>query len=224
MSKDRQAEMDISRTTVLLQAPTYGLRGWRAFEVRAKPDEVPTLHLSGWSGSQTRVCSPIADVDVLLRSCVTRSSKLYQVLASPADLMTGPLLELWGIWKETHGITWEHDVTSLLVSAFREAEREWEIELDSAPEDFPVDYFLGSVPGSQPKFLAREFDGRFVVGPTDEELQERYSLCLRLATQYRRLCEGNRPAVEAFAHESLQGWDLTPGERQWLVAKINLAR
>lgn len=217
--------MNISKTTVLLQTPTYELHSWHAFEVRANPEEAPTLHLAGWSGGQTRVCSPIAEVDVLLRSCLTRRSKLYSLLAPPAEeALDGSLLELWQKWKSLNHITWERDVTVQLESAFQNAQKEWGIDAGAVSPDFPTDYFLGSVSGVQPKVLAREIGGKLVVGPTAEELQDRHSLCLRLATQYWRSDETDRPAVEDFVYEFLEAWDLTPAERRWMVAKINLRK
>lgn len=214
--------MDISKTTVLLQAPTYELHSWRAFQVRAQPDETPTLHLAGWSGGQTRVCSPIAGVDVLLRSCLTRRSKLYSLLAPPAEgALDRSLLELWQKWKSINHITWELDVTDELGCAFQSAQNEWGLEAEAVPDDFPTGYFAGTVSGSQPKLLARRIGDEFVVGPTAEELQERHGLCLRLAVQYQRLDESNRPTADDFVHESLQYWDLTPAERRWILARIN---
>lgn len=215
--------MDISRTTVLLQTPTYELHSWHAFEVRAQPEEVPTLHLAGWTGGRTRVCSPIAEVDVLLRSCLTRRSKLYSLLAPPAgEALDGSLLELWQKWKSINHITWERDVTDELESAFQSAQKQRGIDAGAVSPDFPKDYFLGSVSGVQPKLLVREIGSKLVVGPTAEELQHRHDLCLRLALQYQRLDEADRPAVEDFVYGSLGAWDLTPSERQWMVARLHL--
>lgn len=216
--------MDISRTTVFLDLPTFNLYEWRAFQVRTQPDEVPTLHLAGWTMHGTRVCSPIADIDVLLRFCLTRSEKLYNLLAPPAgsDSVDEKVLSLWKTWKSRNRITWQRDVTSELESAFLEAEKTWGIDAETVPDAFPSDYFLGAVPGAQPKLLAREIDGKLIVGPTGEELQGRYDLCLRLSTQYWRLEEGDRPTAEDFVNEFLEMWDLTPSECQWMVARLHL--
>ncbi|MDR5879425.1 hypothetical protein [Caballeronia sp. LZ032] len=51
------------------------------------------------------------------------------------------------------------------------------------PDDFPREPDLGSVTGVQPKLLVREVNGRYVSGPTDEELWERYDTCEDLANQ-----------------------------------------
>lgn len=218
--------MDISRTTILLDVPTFNFYEWRAFEVRAQPGEKPTLHLAGWTSSGTRVCSSIADIDVLLRFCLTRSGKLYNLLAPPtdADSVDEVVLSLWETWKSRNRITWERDVTDELESAFQNAQLEWGINAGAVPTDFPTDYFLGAVSGVQPKLLAREIGGKLVVGPTAEELQHRHDLCLRLALQYQRLDEADRPAVEDFVYESLGAWDLTPAERRWILARINAMR
>ncbi|WP_143093244.1 hypothetical protein [Polaromonas sp. OV174] len=51
------------------------------------------------------------------------------------------------------------------------------------PPDYPRNPYSSGVGGAQPKFVAREIDGRFVVGLTEEELQERYAICLDLIQQ-----------------------------------------
>jgi len=86
-----------------------------------------------------------------------------------------------------------------------------------------MDYFLGAVSGVQPKLLAREVDGRYVVSPTSQELQERYKLCLRLAAQYRRHTATLRAEtlnLEVFFYETLAGWGLSTQERHWLTENI----
>jgi len=47
----------------------------------------------------------------------------------------------------------------------------------SVPGDFPRCPFPSALPGAQPKYIAREVGGKYVVGLTDEELQERYDVC-----------------------------------------------
>mgnify|MGYP000228693231 CR=1 FL=1 len=218
--------MEISKRTVLLQEPDYVLQEWRAFEVLTSSNaarKIRTLHLMGWSYGNTRVCSAITDIDVLLRSCCTKSSNIYQMPVPPATCLSGPLLDLWGTWKARNRVIWEQDVTSELENEFREAESEWRIDANSVPKDFPTDYFLGAVSGMQPKLLARQSGGRYVVGPTSNELQERYKLCLRLAAQYRRHTAALRAETlksEAFVYETLAGWDLSTQERHWIVKNL----
>ncbi|NUY33826.1 hypothetical protein F0160_25465 [Paraburkholderia sp. JPY303] len=51
------------------------------------------------------------------------------------------------------------------------------------PEDFPRELWAGAASGSQPKVLARERDGRYVAGFTQDELWMRYDACEDLAQQ-----------------------------------------
>lgn len=50
----------------------------------------------------------------------------------------------------------------------------------TVPEDFPRSPFSSALPGAQTKFVAREIDGKFVVGLTEDELQQRYDTCIDL--------------------------------------------
>jgi len=50
----------------------------------------------------------------------------------------------------------------------------------SVPDDFPRYPFPGALPGAQTKYIAREVGGKFVVGLTPQELQERYDVCMLL--------------------------------------------
>ncbi|WP_322999263.1 hypothetical protein, partial [Castellaniella sp.] len=180
-------------------------------------------HLMGWSHGNTRVCSAITDIDVLLRSCCTKSANVYQMPAPPAVCLSGPLLDLWGTWKARNRVIWEQDVTRELENAFREAESEWRIDASSVPTDFPTDYFLGAVSGVQPKLLARKSGSRYIVGPTSQELQERYELCLRLAAQYRRHASSFGTGTmepQTFVSEALADWSLSTQERHWLVENL----
>ncbi|WP_322997093.1 hypothetical protein [Castellaniella sp.] len=131
---------------------------------------------------------------------------------------------MWQKWKAINHISWEQEVTSELASAFLDAERTWRINTEPVPADFPTGYFAGVVPGASPKFLARKIGDKYVVGPTAEELQARHGLCLRLALQYSRLDEAKRPPPEDFVYEALWGWDLTPAEQRWMIAKIITTR
>lgn len=218
--------MNVSKTTVLLNAPNYVLQEWRAFEVLTSANAaegVRTLHLMGWCRGNTRVCSSVTDVDALARSCLTKSSNLYQVKAPPAASLSGPLMDLWGTWKVKNRVLKERDITSEVEKEFRQAEEEWQICTRPVPEDFPTDYFLGAVSGVQPKLLVRESDGRYIVGPTSKELQERYKLCLRLAAQYRRYASTLRTVVmkpETFVYDTLAAWNLSMQERHWLVENL----
>lgn len=52
-----------------------------------------------------------------------------------------------------------------------------------APDDFPWDRTPPLLSGSQPKLAGRMINGRFVVGQTAEERDERWDLCEDLAQQ-----------------------------------------
>ncbi|HDR9140978.1 hypothetical protein ACRPM7_20745 [Burkholderia vietnamiensis] len=51
------------------------------------------------------------------------------------------------------------------------------------PDDFPREPWPALVPGSQPKVLVREKDGRYGAALTDDELWMRYESCEDLARQ-----------------------------------------
>lgn len=48
------------------------------------------------------------------------------------------------------------------------------------PADFPRELLLGAASGVQPKVLSRRIGEQYVVGLTDEELQEHYDVCVDL--------------------------------------------
>ncbi len=99
------------------------------------------------------------------------------------------------------------------------------------PADFPRDYFLGGVSGFQTKLLAREIDGRFVVGPTLDEVRERWSWVEEKAQQLAEdTLEGMRIGEIRFLmghyHSLERGilaarWDITPKERAWLIERVS---
>lgn len=99
------------------------------------------------------------------------------------------------------------------------------------PQDFPVDFMLGSVSGAQPKSLARKIGERFVVGPTDEEVLERW---LSVEDTAQRLASDTLQGMKIGEIKFLMshyigiersimatGWDLTPNERAWLMRRIS---
>lgn len=94
------------------------------------------------------------------------------------------------------------------------------------PEDFPRDPFPAALSGAQPKFAAREINGRYVVGLTPEERQERYLGCLDLIDQLtvyvKRKCV-EKPEVtlpkwldNVASRIPHQGWDLGRSEIDWM--------
>lgn len=108
------------------------------------------------------------------------------------------------------------------------------MKIDGVPEDFPLEPVLGAVSGVQPKLLAREVEGRYVVGRTAEEYRERYLACEDLANQLAAYCarkarenpewsraynlertgKGLRQKAEAGV------WDVGPAERVWVMARV----
>lgn len=57
--------------------------------------------------------------------------------------------------------------------------------MTNIPDSFPWDPWPAAMPGAQPKFSARLIDGRFVVGLTAIEREERYRMCADLLDQLK---------------------------------------
>lgn len=104
-------------------------------------------------------------------------------------------------------------------------------DISKVPSDYPRDFMLGAVGGAQPKLLARKAGERFVVGPTDEEVLERWSSVEDTA---QRLAEDTLEGMKIGEIRFLRGhyislergilaagWDLTPKERAWLMERIS---
>ncbi|NYT64302.1 hypothetical protein H0A66_18470 [Alcaligenaceae bacterium] len=216
---------------MLIRPPDFSLTDWRVFEVPLSPsDEAPTLHLVGWATSHARVSSPIFGIDPVMRACQTRSGNIYQFVGNPARKLDVQVTTLWQEWKLINGISSQKEVTDQIVLMFQRSNKQFGIWGKGLPPFFPRDCFLGAVPGEQLKFLARRIDGHYVVGPTEEELRERYELCMRLSIQYHCLyldqvqqaspnAEFTPQLAEMFVREALKGWDLSAQEREWIIDK-----
>lgn len=102
------------------------------------------------------------------------------------------------------------------------------------PDEFPREPELGSVTGVQPKLLVREVDGRYVSGPTDEELLERYDICDDLADQLFQYASrkvataGLSPDVAlARAEKGMRlkvdagEWDFSQAEVVWVMKRAH---
>lgn len=99
----------------------------------------------------------------------------------------------------------------------------------AVPADFPRGGEAGSVPGFQPKVLARVINGKYVVGLTAEELYARWFFCEDLAIQFaarttRKLSEGLVSDLDAFYRDTerrirAQPWGLSEEEVQWLMKR-----
>lgn len=62
------------------------------------------------------------------------------------------------------------------------------------PDDFPRDQVVASLPGVQPK-LAVRLDAescKYIGGPTEADLGERYEVCVDLVAQLVAKCRANR--------------------------------
>lgn len=97
------------------------------------------------------------------------------------------------------------------------------------PQDFPRGFTSPTLPGAQPKFVARKIDGKYVVGLTQSELYERWVYCEDLAQQLatrtlRKQAAGLVPDLDAFYSETErrvrgQGWELSHDEVIWLMKR-----
>ena len=102
----------------------------------------------------------------------------------------------------------------------------------TVPPDFPRETLPGAVTGVQPKLLARIVDGKYLVGTTDAELQERYAICQDLAKQlvaYSRRKAAENPdwahaqILERVRKGTLQKareWQLSDNEVKWLLGQV----
>ena len=110
------------------------------------------------------------------------------------------------------------------------------MNIAGVPDDFPIEPVLGAVSGVQPKLLAREIKGKYVVGRTAEEHRERYLACEDLAQQLAAYCmrkatenpewsraynlertaKGLRQKAEAGV------WDVGTAEQVWVMARVTV--
>ena len=62
------------------------------------------------------------------------------------------------------------------------------------PKDFPREPVVASLAGVQPKLSVRlnVVSGKYVSGPTEQDVQERYEVCADLVTQLVAKCHANR--------------------------------
>jgi len=100
----------------------------------------------------------------------------------------------------------------------------------SVPEDFPRDPFPEALTGMQHKVAAREIDGRYVVGLTDDERRGRYLMCADLVEQLTGYTERKRiervdltlPQLltEIDAGIRRKGWEVGPAEFDWIMVQL----
>jgi hypothetical protein len=101
--------------------------------------------------------------------------------------------------------------------------------MTDVPEDFPRGFAAPTIPGAQPKFIARKLGERYIVGPTQEEIYERWDYCEDLAQQLaartlRKQAAGLISDLDAFYKETErrvrgQGWNLSEDEVQWMMKR-----
>ncbi len=100
------------------------------------------------------------------------------------------------------------------------------------PEDFPCGFNAATIPGTQAKFLARKIGEKYIVGPSQEELYDRWDYCEDLAQQLaartlRKQAAGLISDLDTFYKETEhrvrgQGWDLSEDEVQWMMKRTRL--
>lgn len=96
-----------------------------------------------------------------------------------------------------------------------------------APEDFPREPSPGLVPGTQPKLLVREIDGRYYTALTDEELWKRYDACEDLAGQLAEYASRKMSASGISLDDALErvekGLKAKVGAGQWDFSRAEIA-
>ena len=98
------------------------------------------------------------------------------------------------------------------------------------PDDFPRQGPLGAVSGAQAKLVARKIDGRFISGPTEEELYARFDNCADLVEQLASYAQRKMTAMPGIAVNELllrirrgaenKGWDVSSQEMDWIFDKV----
>ena len=98
------------------------------------------------------------------------------------------------------------------------------------PEDFPHDPLPASLAGAQLKMAAREVDGRYVVGLTEDERRRRYLMCADLVEQLIGYTEKKRIQRRDLSLEGLlneidtsirrKGWEVGSIEFDWIMSRL----
>src|SRR3546814_11472773 len=87
-----------------MHPPSVSLTKWKVMEVSSSSVEVSTLHLIGWAGHNVRVSSPIFECDAVMRTCMTRSRNIYQLLGEPDQILDEGTAEPWKDWTKKNGV------------------------------------------------------------------------------------------------------------------------
>lgn len=74
----------------------------------------------------------------------------------------------------------------------------------SIPADFPREPVIAGLSGAQPKLAVRVdiVSGKYVNGPIEQDVQERYEVCADLVTQLVAKCHANRDSKYAHLSEA----------------------
>ena len=101
---------------------------------------------------------------------------------------------------------------------------------DNVPADFPFSPIAGSVSGTQAKFLAVEFDGKFyLAGCSPADVVARWENCEDLAHQFHDACLRSKAGKRSHMSEAAildqylvrlfnAGW-VTPEESCWVIRR-----
>jgi hypothetical protein len=101
------------------------------------------------------------------------------------------------------------------------------------PSDFPQVAPAGAVPGAQPKLLAREEGGRFVICPGEGAVRARHAVCEDLAHQLSAYSARKRSEDPERSKEQLGvqvalavrkrafAWGLSPAETEWVLRRLD---
>ncbi len=103
--------------------------------------------------------------------------------------------------------------------------------VDSTPLDFPRATERGVVAGAAQKYIARQIDGKFIVGDTEEEAYERYLACCSLVSDLISYCKRKQRQDASLSEAFLQQrviaglratpqLELTAGEHQWVMSQL----
>src|SRR3546814_9093035 len=107
-----------------MHPPSVSLTKWKVMEVSSSSVEVSTLHLIGWAGHNVRVSSPVFECDAVMRTCMTRSRNIYQLLGEPAQILDEGTAEPWKDWTKKNGVISTTDVTEAVAAVFGQVDAE----------------------------------------------------------------------------------------------------
>src|SRR3546814_16852489 len=95
------------------------------------------LLLIGCAGHNLRGISPICECDAGMRTCMTRSRNIYQLLGEPAQILDEGTAEPWKDWTKKNGVISTTDVTEAVAADFGQVDAERGFWQEKMPPDFP---------------------------------------------------------------------------------------